>query len=235
VFINEKISKLKIKIKNRQKQNSNYKNDRNKMKLVKIDGSIGILISVILVRYIVSTSSLTGLNNSDNNKLSKFTKQLLFRPSTSFLNKFKKIKINSIKNSDLNRLLSLMIIKQQKPVDIQISKRSLKKKSSNHFNGNKFYIPKNSNLRFIKKRNVIISSSSSPTTLTTTTTTKDNDEPQQYCGETLYYVVEHYCSYVVGTGIYSPSYYDQDVEELKIKRKSSELNPSFFFELKCFH
>lgn len=33
----------------------------------------------------------------------------------------------------------------------------------------------------------------------------DNDEPRQFCGETLYYVVEYYCVYVKGTSVYVPS------------------------------
>lgn len=30
----------------------------------------------------------------------------------------------------------------------------------------------------------------------------DTDEPRQFCGETLYYVVEYYCVYVKGTSVY---------------------------------
>ncbi len=37
------------------------------------------------------------------------------------------------------------------------------------------------------------------------------DEPSQFCGETLYYVVEYYCVYVKGTGVYAP---DSDLDEV---------------------
>jgi hypothetical protein len=30
------------------------------------------------------------------------------------------------------------------------------------------------------------------------------DEPSRFCGETLYYVVEYYCVYVKGTGVFVP-------------------------------
>lgn len=66
----------------------------------------------------------------------------------------------------------------------------------------------------------------STTTTTTTTTISDrstptsdnfanspaflNNEPAQYCGETLYYVVEYYCVYVKGTSVYVPEDGDDD-------------------------
>lgn len=54
-----------------------------------------------------------------------------------------------------------------------------------------------------------------------------NNEPRQYCGETLYYVVEYFCVYIKGTSVYVP---DNDLEninvinsnEKKVKRENSD-------------
>ena len=41
----------------------------------------------------------------------------------------------------------------------------------------------------------------------------DGDEPRQFCGETLYYVVEYYCVYVKGTSVYVPNGDDEEEKE----------------------
>ena len=41
-----------------------------------------------------------------------------------------------------------------------------------------------------------------------------NDVPTQFCGETLYYVVEYYCVYVKRTGVYVPP--DNDLDSVSV-------------------
>ena len=67
-----------------------------------------------------------------------------------------------------------------------------------------------------------------------------SDEARQFCGETLYYVVEYYCVFVKGTSVYVPNENDDNVQfdddnssvgekknnELKSKRKRQTLNGS---------
>ncbi len=56
-----------------------------------------------------------------------------------------------------------------------------------------------------------------------------NNEPQQFCGETLYYAVEYYCVYIKGTSVYVP---ETDVENInvinsdnnKTKKRNAVLN-----------
>lgn len=71
----------------------------------------------------------------------------------------------------------------------------------------------------------------------------DGDEPRQFCGETLYYVVEYYCVYVKGTSVYVPNGDDDDDEEeidensfdnkkqsdLKSKRNTIDDNGNFAY------
>lgn len=59
----------------------------------------------------------------------------------------------------------------------------------------------------------------------------ENDEPRQFCGETLYYVVEYYCVHVKGTGVYVPSEdeLDEDVSKSKRDATSDGLAILFFF------
>ena len=53
----------------------------------------------------------------------------------------------------------------------------------------------------------------------------DSDEPRQFCGETLYYVVEYYCVYVKGTSVYVPNGDDDEIDENSFdnKKQSDEL------------
>ena len=67
-----------------------------------------------------------------------------------------------------------------------------------------------------------------------------SDEARQFCGETLYYVVEYYCVFVKGTSVYVPNENDDNEQfdddnsnlgekknnELKSKRKRQTLNGS---------
>jgi hypothetical protein len=47
----------------------------------------------------------------------------------------------------------------------------------------------------------------------------DLNEPQQFCGETLYYAVEYYCVYVKGTSVYVP---DTDLENINVITNQSK-------------
>lgn len=66
-----------------------------------------------------------------------------------------------------------------------------------------------------------------------------SDEARQFCGETLYYVVEYYCVFVKGTSVYVPNENDDEQfdddntnvgekknDSLKSKRKRQTLNGS---------
>lgn len=141
-----------------------------------------------------------------------------------------------LKNSKLRPtdiLFYESILEEHKQRQIADYKYKLKQLQSNNIeknfrSSNKIIKRSASNKSNIQKE--IESKLFETTTTKTATTTQElenninleaNDEPQQFCGETLYFVVEYYCSYVVGTGIYFAND-EQNFDEFKIRRNSGK-------------
>jgi hypothetical protein len=119
------------------------------------------------------------------------------------------------------------LIKQNKSILIKLIKQKTRNEISQ---------------KLLSKRNMINKiSTATPSTVQETTKTSNsvskipsiyqslsaNNEPRQYCGETLYYVVEYFCVYIKGTSVYVP---ENDLEninvitsnEKKVKRENSD-------------
>lgn len=78
-------------------------------------------------------------------------------------------------------------------------------------------------IRKQKRRNARVMTSSS--SLGSELLGGGGDEPRQFCGETLYYVVEYYCVYVKGTSVYVPNGDGEEEDENSFdnKKQSDDL------------
>jgi hypothetical protein len=185
--------------------------------------NIVFLTFSIFIIASTSSSSSTSLENSEQIILSKLRNRKSTLSKAEFSNwhsnsSHSDFSLNSAQhNSNLRSLLNSIIkykLLKSKKKTLNSAKRALDLTANKLYKRNNEALVSNDEQDVDEEARTVFKSFEENESI-------KNDEASHFCGETLYYIVEYYCVYVKGTGVYSP---DQSEDDTSVIVKSSNNN-----------